>query len=429
MLIYPTRRAALLATGAALTAFAVAAAAPEAWTLGLSAFALVCALVVLDAFVSPWPSALSISYTRPETLQVGVETPILFQATFQAARAPAVESRLETNAVIDARPGDAPHHFTLAARRRGVAELVRLWTRWRGPLGLVYKQHVAPLNLSVPVLSNLAAVEKDAVKILTRELSSGSKLLLEHGEGSEFDALREFLPGMDLRSVDWKHSARHQTLLTREYRTEKNNAIIFAIDSGRLMCQPVLGGLSRLDHALNAALMMSFVSLKLGDRVGFYTFDAEPRIATGFVSGARAFGLLRALSAQVQYTDAEANYTLALNRLLAHVDRRSLVVVFTDFADSTSAALMLKNLGPLLRRHLVIFAAFRDVELEQIADAPPRKPQDLARTVIADRLLRERDLVIRKLQKMGVLTIDAPAEAIGAALVNQYLRIKKRDLL
>ena len=126
------------------------------------------------------------------------------------------------------------------------------------------------------IASDTRLIEEEAVNILTRENLFGEKIQIHRGEGSEFDSLREFQAGMDSRAIDWKQTARHRTLLTREFRTEKNHSIIFAIDTGRLMSEPVRGGLSRLDHALNAALLMSFISLRLGDRVGFFAFGRAP---------------------------------------------------------------------------------------------------------------------------------------------------------
>jgi uncharacterized protein (DUF58 family) len=429
MLIYPTPRAILVAGAAAIAAFLIAAAAPGLWAIGFAFIAGTVALMALDAALSPWPSALRITTETAPGLQVGRDGAARFGVSFAQGDAPQVESRLETNEIIRVSDGPDPHSFTLTPLRRGVGEIEKLWLRWRGPLGLVFKQHVEPLNRKAAVTANTKAIEEEAISILTRELATGAKVQIERGEGAEFDALREFLPGMDSRAIDWKQTARHRKLLTREFRTEKNNAIVFAIDTGRLMCEPIANGVSRLDHAVNAALMMAFVSLKLGDRVGFFSFDAKPRVATGLVSGSSAFGLLKALSAEIDYTDEEANYTLALSRLSGHLDRRSLVVVFTDFADSTSAELLVANLASLMKRHLVLFVAFRDDELESLIRRDPERPEDVARAVIADRLMRERDLVVLKLQQLGAHVVDAPSKRIGVDLINRYIRIKKRDLL
>ena len=194
------------------------------------------------------------------------------------------------------------------------------------------------------------------------------------------------------------------------------------------MCEPVLG-IPRIDRAINASLVVAFVSLKLGDRVGFFGFDERPRLFTGAVSGAAAFPLLQRMVAGLEYSPEETNYTLALTQLGSALERRSLVVVFTDFADTTSAELMLENVARLMRRHLVLFVIIRNEELEGIVRAAPLTPEDVSRSVAADALLREHEIVVARLRRMGVLIVDAPVSRLGPALLNSYLDLKKRDLL
>ncbi|MEO0398936.1 MAG: DUF58 domain-containing protein [Pseudomonadota bacterium] len=427
-MIYPTARAALFAGVGAIAALGLAALAPGVWWAGLAWIALIAALLAADAWLSPWPSALRIDVTPPDFLQVGHSG--LLRADVSIGRMPlASESRLETNELIDVAQDTDDHRFRLTPNRRGVGEVVQLWVRWRGPLGLIYKQHIEPIGKQMPIASNTQLLEKEAVSLLTRQNMFGEKLQIDRGDGSEFDSLLEFQSGMDSRAIDWKQSARHRTLLTREFRTEKNNSIVFALDTGRLMSEPVRDGLSRLDHGLNAALLMSFVSLKLGDRIGVFAFDAKPKLKTGLVSGPNAFSLLQKLTAGIDYTSEETNFTLGLTELSLNLDRRTLVIVFTDFADSTSAELMLTALAPMMKRHLIIFVAFRDDELEDMINTRPVEAEDVTRAVIADTLLRERELVIAKLQRMGALIVDAPSDRLGAGLINQYLNVKKRNLL
>jgi len=251
---------------------------------------------------------------------------------------------------------------------------------------------------------------------------------LERGVGSEFHSLTDYNRGMDRRSIDWKHSARHGRLIAKEYRTEANNNIVLAIDAGRLMSEPV-GGLAKLDRAVAAALLAAFVALKMGDRISLFGFDAQPRVAAGPLSGTGAFGELQALAAQLDYSEDETNYTLALTALAGRLDRRSLVILFTDFVDPTSAELMLRTVGHLIERHLVLFVLPRDTELDGFADAPPADSDAVARAVTAAALLRDRRLVIARLERMGAHIIVAPYDQLGAALVNAYLDIKQRDLL
>jgi uncharacterized protein (DUF58 family) len=316
----------------------------------------------------------------------------------------------------------------LTPLRRGEGEIVSLWLRWRGPLGLVWKQIRETPARKIPITPNIQAVKDEAIRMFSREAMFGIKSQLETGDGSEFHALREMVAGMDPRTIDWKQTARHAKLLAKEFRTERNHPVVFALDTGRLMCDPLMG-IPRIDRALNAALLLAYVSLKLGDRAALFGFDAKPRLFTGVLSGAGAFPLIQRVAARLDYSTEETNYTLGLTQLGSALERRSLVVVFTEFADSTSAELMLENVARLLRRHLVLFVVLRDEELEQIARREPLNADDVSRAVTAETLLREREVVATRLKRLGAHIVDAPADRLGPALISAYLDLKRRDLM
>jgi uncharacterized protein (DUF58 family) len=233
---------------------------------------------------------------------------------------------------------------------------------------------------------------------------------------------------MDLRAIDWKQSARHGKLVAREFRTERYHNIVLALDSGRLMSAPLAQG-ARIDRAINSALLLAFVSLKLGDRVSLFAFDARPRVASGLVSGMTAFASLQRLAAGIDYSTEETNFTLGLTSLAGRLDHRSLVVVFTDFVDPTSAELMIEHVGRLTRTHLVLLVTFRDEELEALAEAEPSDPEAVSRAVVAGALLKQRHNVLSRLRRLGVQVLESRAEALGPALVNRYLDVMRRELV
>ena len=224
---------------------------------------------------------------------------------------------------------------------------------------------------SSPITPNIAAVKDEAIRLFARDAMFGLKAQLETGDGSEFHALREFAPGMDRRTIDWKQSARHGKLLAKEFRTERNHPVIFAIDTGRLMCEPLLGA-PRIDRAINAALLDG-VRLAEARRPGrALRLRRQAAAVHRRRSPARTPSRsCSALAARLDYSTEETNYTLGLTQLGAALERRSLIVVFTDFADTTSAELMLENVARLMQRHLVLFVVFRDEELEAIARREP----------------------------------------------------------
>jgi len=436
--IYPTARAVGLAAIGAPLALILGVIAPRLWLLGPAWLALVLALVLFDALLGADRRRAELTLTAPGALAAGIDGEALLQLAFSGGGVPRrVQLALATNVRIDASPSRttarvaerlARARFVLKPLRRGMGLVEQLWARWQGPFGLVWKQKIEPIAREIPITPNIQGVKDEAIRLFSRNALYGARIQRDLGEGSEFHALNEFRSGMDRRTIDWKQSARHATLLAKEFRAERNHPIILALDTGRLMCEP-LAGLPRIDHALNAALILAYVSLKAGDRAGLFAFDAKPVLSTGALSGANAFAHLQRLAAALDYSTEETNYTLGLTALSGQLSRRTLVVVFTDFADTTSAELMLDNVARLLSQHLVIFVVMRDDELEDLVRQRPASADDGSRAVVASALLRERDLVVARLRRLGVQVVEAPADRIGPALIDRYLDLKRRDLL
>jgi uncharacterized protein (DUF58 family) len=433
-MIYPTRTAIVLTALGIPLALVLGILAPDWWLWGAAWIFLVCGLGLADSLLTSSRHALLITTSAPEMAMMGRVSGASFAVQFSGRVAPRdVEVILDTNARLSASPErqtlrvverEAIAQFDLAPVRRGNAVLETIWLRWRGPLGLIWKQRTVALDTVIPVVTNVAAVKDEALLLFERG-SLGLHVQLNAGAGSEFHALTEFQPGMDRRSIDWKQSARHAVLLAKEYQAEQNQHILIALDTGRLMSEP-LAGQPRLDRALQAALLLAFVGLKLGDRVGLFAFDERPKLSSGTLAGPASFGQLQRLAAGLDYSTAETNFTLGLTQLAGELEHRSIVVIFTDFSDTTSAELMLENVARLLRRHLVLFVVFRDEELETMIYKEPGSPEDVTRAVIADSLLREKELVVSRLQRLGVDIVDVPVEQIGSGLVGAYLAVKNR---
>lgn len=317
----------------------------------------------------------------------------------------------------------------LRARRRGTFRVRGAWLRWTGPLGLVERRVRRGASLEVLVVPDVRPVRAAALRFFTtREFVAGSKVERLPGEGSEFESMREYTRGMDPRAIDWKATARHRKLITDEYRAERDHQMVLSIDTGRLMREP-LEGLARVDHAIHAALLLGYVGLRTGDRVGFHAFDERPRLYLPPVGGVDTFARLQTAAAGLRETTAETNYTLGLLDLSTRLRRRSLVVVFTDFVDSVTASLMVDNVARLVRRHLVVFVALRDPALDALKDAAPTGTLGLYRAVTAADLVRERTLVLRRLERMGVRVVDASPAEISSGLLGAYLDARRRELV
>jgi uncharacterized protein (DUF58 family) len=437
--IYPTLRAVLIAALGAPAAIAVGILSPRLWSAAPAGLGLLAVLLLADAALGFWQGRrLRADLKAPARIAAGGSDQATLELAFVDWAPRKVEIAVEP---FDARLAVTPDRdrvttesrragltMTLTPRRRGESGLRTAWIRWTGPLGLAWTQQRRTLDHRIALTPDIAGVQAEAMRLFARDAMFGVKAQIDTGEGAEYHALREFVEGMDPRSVDWKQSARHGKLISKEFRTERNHHILLALDTGRTMCEP-LAGLPRIDRAINAALTLAFVSLKIGDRVGLFGFDARPRLSTGVAAGVGSFQLIQHLAASLDYSDEETNYTLGLTQLAGELERRSLIVVFTEFADPTSAELLIENTARLTKRHLVLFVVFRDEELETIAQSEPVSADDVSRAVTASTLLRERELVISRLRRTGAQIVDAPVGAVGPRLLNAYLDLKRRDLL
>ncbi|HLG44958.1 MAG TPA: DUF58 domain-containing protein [Reyranella sp.] len=434
----PTPRAVLLFALTVALAVPWTLLAGDWWQLGVALPLTALLALGIDAALAPRRARLSVETKVPEMLAIG--RPARLTVSVRTGRnigggrcavLPEVSGPLQSPVVTEidwTASGTAVAEWLLQARRRGIGRLERIWLRWTGPLGLMAVHGRFEIGRAVAATPDIAAVRAVALRFAQNDALFGQKTMHQHGEGSEFRALREYAPGLDPRSIDWKQSAKHRALMCKEYFTERNQQVVFAFDCGHLMSEP-LEGVPRLDHAINAALQMSWVSLDHGDRVGVFGFDARVRRYARPVGGAANFALIQRQMAELEYRPEESNYTLGLMDLMGRLDRRSLIVVMTDFVDTVTAELMLDNLQRLSVRHLVLFVALRDRALDTVATAKPRDLRGLARSVLANDFVAEREVVLQRLQRLGVLCIDTEPGRLGTEMVNRYLDIKRREML
>ncbi|RWM21586.1 DUF58 domain-containing protein [Mesorhizobium sp.] len=433
-MIYPSGRAVWAAAAGAIPAFLIALALPHVWYLGLLWICALLAFLAVDAAAGRGRASLNATLTAPPQVGVGGRF-TLHVAAGLGARPRRLQARVGHDlrlAPVNGTGGALPANGTLDlefdAVRRGIASFDRLWLRWQGPFGLVWNQVVLPMDRKVAVLPDVSRARDEAITLLQRSALADGHAQKRAGQGREFEALKDYQPGMGRRMIDWKRSARHGKLLAREFRIEENNNIVLAIDSGRLMCEPV-DGVPKVDRAVTAALLSAFIALKGGDLVSLFSFDARPRVSSGAVRGSPSFSMIQKRAAEIDYSTEETNFTLALTTLAAKLDRRSLVIVFTDFVDPISAELMLRTVGRLTERHLVLFMLMKDVELETLADMAPAAPEDVARAVTAGDLLRQRQVVIGRLRLLGAHVLEADHQRLGPALVERYIQLKEENLL
>ncbi|MEM9105224.1 MAG: DUF58 domain-containing protein [Pseudomonadota bacterium] len=316
----------------------------------------------------------------------------------------------------------------MGLRERGDKNLHRLSMRYSSRLRLFEIIADWVLDRTISVMPNITPILNGTIQTQMLPLIDGAKDMRLRGEGSEFHQLRDFVAGMDPRTIDWKRSARLHSLTARETRAERNHQIILCLDSGHLMGERI-GQLSKLDQAINAALALSWAGGLGGDLVGFYSFNSRPRAFVPPRPGRAAFAHIQATSVALVHDTAETNHTLGLSNLNSKLMRRSLVVVFSDFVDSVTAELLIENLAVMTRKHLVLYVAIRDPALLDIVHPDDVTMDTISQSVSARQILQERQQVLDRLRRLGILCLDTEPAALTAALLSRYIDIKSQELI
>jgi uncharacterized protein (DUF58 family) len=317
----------------------------------------------------------------------------------------------------------------IEARRRGRAELRELWLRWSGPLGLARRASRRVLELAIQIDPDVRSARGAALRVLADERHGARSLRTRHqGEGTEFTALREYVPGMDHRRIHWKASARHRSPLCAQHRAERDHQVLLVLDTGHLVGEPVAGR-SELDLFVQVALALSWVSLRTGDRVGFAAVDAELRAFLSPARGAAQQLRIEQAAAALEPRPVETNFARGVLEIASRLHRRSLVVWFTDFVDSVSAELMLAQLGHLARKHLVLFVTVEDPALRALVERSPRSVRELCAAAVMGSFLDDRRELLQRLRRAGLLVLAAAPEQLGPRVLQRYLDIQARELV
>ncbi|MBN2582638.1 MAG: DUF58 domain-containing protein [Planctomycetes bacterium] len=354
------------------------------------------------------PVRLSLTDTLPASFEVGDALPL---ETIVPAASRAELSYLFTPMV------------------RGDFELGSLHVRRYGRLNLVVRQDRRPARRRVSVYPDIYGVARSR-QLLARagRKSTGLRRMRVLGEGREFHRLRPYVQGDDTRLIDWKATAKHRQPTVREFELERNQRLVVAIDVGRLMTAEV-DGLTKLDHAVAAAMGLANVALLSGDRVGLLIFSKDVRVYLPPRKGAGQFRLMVDVLAHTEADLFEPDYGYALGYLAARLSRRSLVVMLTDLAAGSSNSAMVTRLSAMLPRHLPVCATIRDPLLVEAATAAPHLAFDAYRNAAAREVLRDQTVTRQVLSSRGVVTVDVDADKLLATLVNRYLDIKARGRL
>lgn len=311
---------------------------------------------------------------------------------------------------------------TLRPTRRGDRRAYRVTIRSVGPLGLAARQGSHDVPWTVRALPPFTSRKHLPAKLARLRELDGRTAVRVRGAGTEFDSLRDYVAGDDVRSIDWRATARRHNVVVRTWRPERDRHILLVLDTGRTSAGRV-GDAPRLDAALDAALLLAALATRAGDRVDLLAYDRRVRAR---VEGAAAAGLLPALVNAMAPLDAELVELDAgglVAAVLTRVSRRSLIVLFTGLDSAALEEGLLPVLPQLVRRHTVVVASVADPRVEEMALARG-DAEAVYDAASAERARADRRRTTAALARHGVEVVDAPPERLAPQLADAYLTLK-----
>lgn len=413
----PTARGALLLAAVAMSALVLPLFVVAALGVAAVAAAVVDALYARRTPVVTREVPVSLSRGYPAHLRVTSEAPPASSVDLRQATPPDIE--------VEPAEGRGAIEADIVARRRGHHELPGVAARSTGPLGLGAWYHAPGDTASLRVLPDMPAAHRmvEAVR-RSRFADTGRRMRGPLGLGTDFEAIRDYLPDDDIRQVNWRATARLGRPMSNQYRVEQDRDILCVVDSGRLMAAP-FGDRTRLDAAIDAVAAVASVADELDDRCGLIAFDSK--ILRHVRAGRRNARAVIEAVYDVEPSANDSDYELAFRSVGG--GKRSLVIVFTDLIEEAAARPLLDAVPVLTRRHEVIVAGAEDVDLSTILATEPRSSADVYRSAAALDVLDARARVAARLRASGASVLEAAPASLGAACVRAYLKAKVRGRL
>jgi uncharacterized protein (DUF58 family) len=326
--------------------------------------------------------------------------------------------------------------YEILPAQRGDLPLGKLYVRYQSALRLAERWAVAETSASVRVLPNLEQAKQQTLYLIrTRQVAMERRRRRLRGLGREFESLREYRAGDEFRNISWTATARRSKLITRVFQVERSQTVWIVLDAGRLLREQIVRGgasslrLSKLDYAVDAALALAQVAMHSGDRVGLLAYGREIQQNRNAGRGAAHLHSIVESLALVHPEPYEADHGRAAHALLSEQHRRSLIVWITDLAETAGTPDVVEYALQMTRRHLVLFAAIGQPDLNERVAQRPETEEEMFRYVAAIEIVQRRELLLRRLRQRGVLAIELMPGALAASLVNQYLDIKDRSLI
>jgi uncharacterized protein (DUF58 family) len=356
-------------------------------------------------------------YSFPVSLRVFDEIPHQFQ-----------RRDLEFNLVLAV--GDKKDiRYNLRPVKRGEYSFGAVNVLVSSPLGMVSRRFRFSAGKMVPVYPSYIQMRKYELMAISHRLTdTGIKKIRRIGHNQEFELIKEYVAGDDFRTVNWKATARKSRLMVNQYQDERSQQVYSLIDKGRVMQMP-FGGMSLLDYAINAALVISNIAIKKSDKAGLITF--QDRI--GSLLPAARMNNQMAVIQEVLYNQKtaflESDFSVLYTTIRRHISHRSLLLLFTNFESIHGLHRQLAYLTNLARTHLLVVIFFENTELRQLTHQPAETLKEVYYKAVAERFSFEKRLIVKELQKQGIQTILTEPEKLTINTLNKYIELKARNLI
>ena len=296
----------------------------------------------------------------------------------------------------------------------------------RGPLQLVVRRYRAAQPAVVKVYPSFRQMRRYQLLAVANNLQrSGVKRLRQIGHSMEFEQIKEYVRGEDVRTINWKATSRRGSLMVNSYTEEKSQQVYCLINKGRVMKMPY-EGMTLLDHAINAALMITGVALRNGDKAGLVTFAEEPDVFIAADRKTTQVNVVMETLYRQQTRFMEPDYEKLYSLVRHRITHRSLLVLFTNFESYYSLERELPFLKTLAHYHLLLVVFFENTEIENFSAEGVRSTEDIYIKTIADKYRFEKQMIVKELQKHGILSLLTSHRDLSINLLNKYLELKNR---
>ena len=429
----PTTRALWLAA-LSLVPAVVALLSPSIAPLLIAFDVALVALIAIDFALAPRAGVLALRRSVEPVLSSGRVNVVKIELASARAVTGELRDWVTPGPVIEGQrarfqvDGVSVIEWRLTPSTRGDLHFGPITLRLDGPLGLCTRRQSVPLMQSVKVFPDLSVLSRDALDLARAEDQVSRRVIRVRAEGREFESLREYRPGDDRRTIDWKATARRGKALVRQHQPERNQQVLLLLDCGRHMAGEV-DGRRKLDHAVDATLRLAKVALDQGDLVGVMAFGRDVKRWLPPRKGTEQLRAIAQALYQVEAALEESNYGAAMDQAFARGSRRSLVIVLTDLVDQESAAALILRTRRLVPRHLPMIVSLQDEAVHRVATEIPATASAAYERIVAARMEREGAATVAKLREGGARVVRGTPAVFASAGVNAYLDIKQRGLL